>query len=302
MDNFENKSYVAAEEVTYKLNDVIRMWTKFMLMFLRAVFLTLIESIKLLWSVVFPSENKQVSGQLALVTGGANGLGREIARRLAKEGCNIAIVDLDLIGAEKTAKDIELEFNVKTKAFKVDVSSYDEVLKLRSDVESSIGTVDILVNNAGLLAMMSLEESRHQDIQKVINVNLTAHFWTCQTFLKGMIERKRGHIMATCSMLGKVTYPMATAYCATKYGVDGFMNALYDELCVKDHDEFIKLTTAYPGFINTRKDLSDMLDKLGDVAPRLTPTFTADVMVNALLQNKRSIVIPFSTRLLMIVQ
>ena len=91
-------------------------------------------------------------------------------------------MDLDLVNAEKIAKEIELEFNVKAKAFIVDVSSYDEVLQLRSDVESSIGTVDILVNNAGLLAMMSLEESRHQDIQKVINVNLTAHFWVINIF------------------------------------------------------------------------------------------------------------------------
>ena len=302
MDSFQNKSYVAAEEVTYKFIDLFRMWTKFTLLFFKASFLTLIEIIKLMWSVLFPSENKKVSGQLALVTGGANGLGREIARRLAKEGCNVAIADLDLISAEKTAKDIELEFNVKTKAFKVDVSSYEEVSKLRSDIESSIGTVDILVNNAGLLAMMTLEESRHQDIQKIVNVNLKAHFWTCQIFLEGMIKRKRGHIMATCSMLAKVTYSMATAYCATKYGVDGFMNALYDELCVKDQDEFIKLTTAYPGFVNTRKDLSDMLDKLGDVSPRLTPTFTADAMVNALLQNKRSVIIPFSAQLVRFLQ
>ncbi|CAO1430484.1 unnamed protein product [Diamesa hyperborea] len=246
----------------------------------------------MLWSVVSPSENKQVAGQLALVTGGANGLGRELSRRLAEEGCNIAIADIDLIGAEKTAKEIELKFNVKTKAFKVDVSSYEEVLKLKIDVESSIGTVDILVNNAGLLALMSLEESRPQDIQKVINVNLTSHFFV------RMIERKRGHIMATCSMVAKITYPMATAYCATKYGVDGFMNALYDELCVLNQDEFIILTTAYPGAINTRKSFTDMLDKLGYVLPRMTPAYAADAMVNALLQNKRSIIFPFSTQIM----
>ena len=182
MYNFDTQNYVAAAEVTYKFNDHIRMCIKLTVIFLKAIFLTLIESIKLLWKVVLPSEKKQVNGQLALVTGGANGLGREIARRLAREGCNIAIVDLDLVNAEKIAKEIELEFNVKAKAFIVDVSSYDEVLQLRSDVESSIGTVDILVNNAGLLAMMSLEESRHQDIQKVINVNLTAHFWVINIF------------------------------------------------------------------------------------------------------------------------
>lgn len=177
MHNCESENYVAAEEVTYKLTDIIRMWSKIVFVLTTTIIISLIESIKSLINVFFPSENKIVKGQLALVTGGANGLGREIAKRLAIEGCNIAIVDLDFMNAEKTAKEIELEFNVKTKAFKVDVSSYEDVLKLRNDVEKSIGTVDILVNNAGILPMMSLEESRHQDIQRIINVNLTSHFW-----------------------------------------------------------------------------------------------------------------------------
>lgn len=117
-----------------------------------------------------------------------------------------------------------------------------------------------------------------------------------------MIKRKRGHILATCSMMAKITYPMATAYCATKFGVNGFMDTLYDELCVNDHDEFIKLTTAYPNFINTQKNLSDMLDKLGDVSPRMTPDYAADVMVNALLQNKRRIIFPFISKVSVLVQ
>ena len=117
-----------------------------------------------------------------------------------------------------------------------------------------------------------------------------------------MIERKRGHIMATCSMFAKVTYSMVTAYCATKYGVDGFMNALYDELCVKDQDEFIKLTTAYPNVINTRKEFSDILYKLGDLTPRMTPAYTANAIVNALLQNKRSIIVPFSSHFMRLIQ
>ena len=81
MYNFDTQNYVAAAEVTYKFNDHIRMCIKLTVIFLKAIFLTLIESIKLLWKVVLPSEKKQVNGQLALVTGGANGLGREIARR-----------------------------------------------------------------------------------------------------------------------------------------------------------------------------------------------------------------------------
>ena len=116
-----------------------------------------------------------------------------------------------------------------------------------------------------------------------------------------MIERKRGHILAICSMVAKVTYPLATVYCATQHGIDGFMNALYDELSVKDQDEFIKLTTAYPGFINTSKYMSDMLDNLCS-SPRLSPGYTAKSIVNALLQNKRSIIIPGSAHFVRLIQ
>ena len=66
---------------------------------------------------------------------------------------------------------------MKTKAFKVDVSNYEEVLKLKVDIESSIGTVDILINNAGVMPMMLLRDGHFEDIQKTINVNLTSHLF-----------------------------------------------------------------------------------------------------------------------------
>ncbi|CAO1430886.1 unnamed protein product [Diamesa tonsa] len=298
----DDHQYKSAKKVKYNFQDLLKFAINLIVACFKITIVAVPEVLKEIKMFFIAPEPKDISGQLAIVTGGSNGLGRDIAMELAKRGCNIAIVDVDLDGGEVTAKDLEREFKVKAKAFKVDVSNYVEVEKLKVDIESSIGTVDILINNAGLMPLVSLCDGSSEDVQKLIDVNLTAHFWTCQIFLKGMIERKRGHIMATCSLLAKVTYPMATVYCATKYGVDGFMNALYDELCVKDQDDFIKLTTAYPNFINTRKDLADMLDKLGDVSPRMTPAYTADAMVKALLQNKRSILIPFSSNFMTLVQ
>jgi all-trans-retinol dehydrogenase (NAD+) len=109
--------------------------------------------------------------------GGANGLGRAIAFRLAREKCNIVIIDLNLSEAQKTASEITEKFNVKTAAYKVDVSNYDAIQQLKKDIESTMGVVDILVNNAGILSAISLLDSRPGDIQKVIDVNLTSHFW-----------------------------------------------------------------------------------------------------------------------------
>jgi short chain dehydrogenase len=125
---------------------------------------------------------KSIENQLALVTGGGNGLGREICFRLAKEKCHIAVVDIDIENATQTANEIAEKFNVRCKAFLCDVSNYDEVLKLKLDIEADLGPVDILVNNAGLLFMSYFLTSKIKDVQKVINVNLMSHFYVSFIF------------------------------------------------------------------------------------------------------------------------
>jgi len=118
------------------------------------------------------------------------------------------------------------------------------------------------------------------------------HSQTCRVFMNGMIERKRGHIVAIASASAKTTFPYAVAYCTTKFGIDGFMRALYDELCANKQDDFIKLSTVFPYFINTRQELSDMLDAIGDILPRLSPTDVANDVVNGILMDKQSILLP----------
>jgi all-trans-retinol dehydrogenase (NAD+) len=190
---------------------------------------------------------------------------------------------------------------------------------LKAEIERTMGFVDILVNNAGILSTISLREGQPKDLQKLVDVNLVAHLWvtfkqkaflqvhsvlsqTVRTFLDTMIERKRGHIVAVASMGGKVSIPLAIGYCATKFGVRGFMNALYDELCAMNHDEFVKVTTVYPAFINTRKELSDVLDQTKEMTPRMTPEFVADEVVKGVLTNKLDITLPTCMAALQIVK
>lgn len=104
-------------------------------------------------------------------------MGRAIAFRLAREKCDIVIADLNLPEALRTASEISAKYNVRTAAFKVDVSCFDEVQKLKTVIEDTLGYVDILVNNAGILSKISLFNGQTTDIQKVIDVNLTSHFW-----------------------------------------------------------------------------------------------------------------------------
>ncbi len=104
-------------------------------------------------------------------------MGKEIALELARHGCNIAIADIVLESAEKVALEISEKYNVKAKAFKTDVSNYESIENLRDNIEDYLGPVDILVNNAGIFPLISLRESSTEAVQKLIDVNLSSHFW-----------------------------------------------------------------------------------------------------------------------------
>jgi NTP pyrophosphatase (non-canonical NTP hydrolase) len=178
MENSDNsKSSSKAMKVEYSVIDRLSFFFNFLAMFLNVVLIMIQEAFGNLLPLIVGQKFKNISGQLALVTGGANGLGKAIAFRLAQEGCNVVTIDLFLKEAQEVASKITKKFNVKASAYKVDVSDFDAVQKLKDEIEKSLGTVDILVNNAGVLPMFSFREVQPSEVQNLINVNLTAHFW-----------------------------------------------------------------------------------------------------------------------------
>ena len=164
--------------------------------------LDFIESVKLIILLIFvlipsffisivklliPKSKKNISGQLALITGGSEGIGRALAFRLAQEGCNIAIANRNLEKGQKTAEEIRKKFNVKVQAFQCDVSKREDVKKLKEEVKNSLGTVDLLINNAGLLPVEhSVLEDDEEAYQYIMDVNLTSWIWVrFSRFFKG---------------------------------------------------------------------------------------------------------------------
>lgn len=116
-----------------------------------------------------------------------------------------------------------------------------------------------------------------------------------------MIKQKRGHIVAIASLGGKITFPLGCVYCATKFGVRGFMGALYDELCLDGSDEYVKTTTVFPSFINTRKELSDLLDQTKEMSPRLTPEYVAKAIVEGIKLDVLDVTVPRAVNILQFV-
>lgn len=147
----------------------------FVIDFLKLFFLSAASLLKAFFQS-FVRKRKNISEQLALVTGGGNGLGRQICLKLAQEGCNIAVVDIDYDAAKITASMVK-KFGVDSTAYQIDVSDFLAIEKLKKVVNADMGPVDILVNNAGVIFTGPIVQEHPLKIQKFIDINLLSHFW-----------------------------------------------------------------------------------------------------------------------------
>ncbi|KAG5683066.1 hypothetical protein PVAND_012372 [Polypedilum vanderplanki] len=296
----ETKIYEAAVRTEYKTADIFKIIKKcffdltvVFFMTMKEIFLNLLKS-KIL---------KDIKGQLALVTGGANGIGFEIAKRLAAEGCSIIIFDINQNESFKAMMEIRHKFNVKVKVYKVDVSDFKAIQRAKNEIEFDFPgqSVDILVNNAGILSATSLKEGTFQQIQQIININLASHFWMTKIFLNEMIEKKKGHIVGICSLSAIEPIPKDVAYSASKFGTDGFYRALFDELAADNHDDYIFITCIFPNFTETRKEVTKYLEEIEAPGLSLTPEYVAEKTVDAIKRNKSNVFVPWYGRFFSIV-
>lgn len=121
-------------------------------------------------------KKKCIKDRIALVTGGANGLGEAIGLKLASYGCHVAIADIDIKNAKEVATQIRA-LGVKSEAYEVDVSKYNEIVKLRESIENDLGTVDILVNNAAIIFNGPFQTEDPKNIEKMVQVNVLSVIW-----------------------------------------------------------------------------------------------------------------------------
>ncbi|XP_070507952.1 17-beta-hydroxysteroid dehydrogenase 13-like [Chironomus tepperi] len=238
---------------------------------------------------LLPREKKSVKGKLAIITGAGNGLGKAVSLKLAHLGCNIAVVDVNKSAADETAKEV-IDCGVKAKAYKVDVTKADQIIQLRDDVEKDFGDVDILINNAGIVALNNLEEGPEY-LEAVVKVNLLGVILMTKYFLEKMRSQGSGHIVSISSLGGLHATPFITPYCATKFGVNGFMQGLTEHLRLEKLDDKIKTTCIFPSFTKTIQAVEDFLNPNVRMAV-LEPNQVAESIVNIILTEKTSATIP----------
>jgi len=174
-----------------------------------------------------------LTGRIAVVTGGAQGIGRAIVERLLKSGAAVAIWDRDLSLARKTVE--ELKAAGRTAAFAVDVRSYGDVERARDETQKAFGRIDILVNNAGIAGPnVSTWDYPLDAWREVMAINLDGPFHCCRAIAPLMLAQNYGRIVNIASIAGKEGNPNAPAYSASKAGVIALTKSLGKELASYD--------------------------------------------------------------------
>lgn len=193
-----------------------------------------------------------LKNHVAIVTGGAQGIGRAIVHRLSDEGAGVVVADMNYEAAQKTADEIEGKGG-KALAIMVDVADGDSVAKLIEKTLTSLSKIDILINNAGITRDNLLIRLRDDDWDAVCNVNLKGVFLCTRAAAKVMMKQRSGRIINISSVVGLIGNPGQANYAAAKAGILGFTKTVARELAPRG----ITVNAVAPGFIETEmtKDL-----------------------------------------------
>ena len=191
---------------------------------------------------------EDLAGKVSIVTGGAMGIGREIALRLARDGSDIAVVDIEKEGGQETVEKVR-SMGRKSLFFEVDATRWDQVKGMVDGVLKHFSKVDILVNSAGILGpVVPLWEYQVEDWDRVMEINLKGTFLCCKAVIVPMLEQKSGRIVNIASIAGKEGNPMMNAYSTSKAAVIGFTKSLAKEVAQQN----IMVNCISPSVVETR--------------------------------------------------
>ena len=227
---------------------------------------------------------KSVAGKMVAITGGARGIGKATALALIRRGARVAIGDLDLELAEKTAA----ELGGNAVAFKVDVTDRDSFVTFLDDAERELGPLDVLINNAGIMPLGRFEEETDETAKMLIDINLHGVIYGTKLALERMIPRRSGHIVNIASQAGKAGIPGGATYCATKHAVVGLSEAVR----LENLENGIEISCVMPAVVNTELG-SGLTDTRG--VKKLEPEEVAEAIVEAIETNRFDVWVPRSS-------
>ncbi|WP_239804943.1 SDR family NAD(P)-dependent oxidoreductase [Croceicoccus hydrothermalis] len=193
------------------------------------------------------SRSMNLDGKIAVITGAGGGIGRALARSLARRGCNVALCDVDEAGLAETARLVGN--GVQNSVHVLDVSDRDAVAALPDAVIAAHGAVDIVVNNAGIALGGGFGEISTAQFDRVMAVNFDGVVSMTRAFLPHLEQRTQARIVNLSSLFGLIAPPGQSAYAASKFAVRGFSEALRNELEAAGSP--VGVTVLHPGGVRT---------------------------------------------------
>ncbi len=233
-----------------------------------------------------------IRGKKTLITGAAKGMGREMALEFARRGADPILVDIDKEGLDELAGELAADGHT-VHSFVADLSSRKDIKKLRDGVNEEVGRIDILVNNAGVVTAGPYEEVDDAADELMLDVNINGVHWMTKYFLSDLKQGADTHLVNLASAAGLTGVAGQVIYCATKWFVTGFSEALRLELQENGH-EHVGISIICPGFVDT-----GMFDGAEPplLMPMLQPEFVVDQIMESIEDNKLYVQEPFMVKL-----
>ena len=228
-------------------------------------------------------QSRSLHGRVAVITGGGRGIGRALALALTREGCRVAIGDVDEAAAAAVAR----EAGGETLGLRLDVTDRPGFTAFLDEVEQRLGPIEVLVNNAGIMPVGPFESEDDATVIRILEIDLHAVLHGSKEAVRRMRPRGSGHIVNVASIAGRVGFPNLATYSAAKHGVIGLSEALRQEL----RGSGVDVSVVMPAIVRT--ELAAGLRPSRGFKPS-TPEEVAEAIVEALRKNRFDVYVPRS--------
>jgi NAD(P)-dependent dehydrogenase (short-subunit alcohol dehydrogenase family) len=244
---------------------------------------------------------RDLRGWVAAVTGAASGIGRALANELARQGCELALSDVDAAGLEQTRAAL-CAAGTKVSASHVDVADRDAVFEWADDVAAQHGRVNLIANNAGVALGATIRNMTLDELEWLMGINFFGVVHGTKAFLPHLTRAGAGHVVNISSLFGLIGFPGQGAYNAAKFAVRGFSECLAMELAIEKSP--IGVTCVHPGGIRTaiarnarigvnepndqtREEIAEGFDRIA----RTSAERAAEVIVAGVRRGKRRVLV-----------
>ncbi len=231
----------------------------------------------------------QISGTTILITGGASGIGRQLALQSARQGARVVVWDLNQEATDRILAELRQAGPEKPCGYLCNVADRQQVNDTAERVRREMGHVGVLVNNAGCVSGRPLLDCTDEQIQRTIEVNTLAHFWTVRAFLPQMIEAGTGHIVTIASAASIVGVAGLADYCTSKWAAFGLNESLRVEL--KQRAPHVRTTVVCPFFANTGM-FEGVRSRVNWLLPILQEEVVADRILRAIRRDRAQMFLP----------